>query len=159
MSNDNTKKPFPLRPSEAYRLILQQDYRRVVMGLGSPTEWARQGPMTQAERMEHKRVWWEYQNQSLFKPAFERDDVDPQDVAGLAQELLMPYLMADHEADKLLDSAIRMVARLGGDVARQVLPTLKAVRKWRVEATGYVDKHRYAQEAELEYLRPLAWRQ
>lgn len=158
MSTDCTKSGMPLSPSDAYRLQLAQEYRRVVLCCGSHIEWARMGAMTQAERTEHERVWMAYQNQELFKPLFERDDVTPPEVHGLAIGELVPYLMADHEADKLLDRAIRAAARLGGDAARQLLPMLKAVRRKRAEAGMHSDKHRYAQAAELEYLSPLAWR-
>lgn len=159
MSSDRMQGSVPLSPSIAYRVALARDYRRVVLGCGSRTEWERQGLMTKAERMEHLRVWMAHQNQELFKPLFERDNVTPEEVHGLAHNLLPLYLDADLKAGQQLRAAIRAVAQLGGSSARHVLPMLHTVSKVQQEATDYSDKVRYAQAAELEYLRPLAWRQ
>lgn len=159
MSGNRVQSTVPLSPSMAYRLELAGDYLRVVQGSGSHTEWARQGLMTQAERAEHLRVWMAYQNQELFKPLFGRDNVTPEEVFGLGHQMLLPYLAAEHEAGKRLDSVIRTVARIGGDATHQILPMLHAARREQRDAVAFGDKLRYAQAAELEYLRPLAWRQ
>jgi len=159
MSSDQAQSTVPLSPSMAYRLMLAGDYLRVVQGSGSHIEWARQGQMNPAERAEHLRVWMAYQNQELFQPLFGRDNVAPEEVCGLGHQMLLLYLDAEHDAGKRLDSAIRAVARIGGDVAHQVLPMLRAARSKQKDAVAFCDKLRYAQAAELEYLRPLAWRQ
>ena len=144
---------LPASPSVAYRLQLADKYKRVVSGAN-----VRAGAMKKDERAEILQVWMEYQNVELFKPLFERADVAPVDVGGLIADRTMKFLMASADADRQLGDVFKALKALPAESVERLLPLMEALHRKQIEAGVLCDSVRYAQAAELELLRPLAWR-
>lgn len=144
---------LPVSPSMAYRLQLADKYKRVVTGAN-----VKAGAVTTEERAEIVQVWMECQNVELFKPLFERADVAPGDVGGLIAGRTMKFLMASADADRQLSDVFKALKALPAECVDRLSPLLEELRRKLVEVDVLGDSVRYAQAAELELLRPLAWR-
>lgn len=144
---------LPVSPSMAYRLQLAEKYKRVVTGAN-----VRTGAMTKDERAEILQVWMEYQNVELFKPHFGRADVAPGDVGGLIADRTMKFLMASADAERQLGDVFKALKALPAECVERLLLLMEVLHRKQIEAGVLCDSVRYAQAAELELLRPLAWR-
>ena len=144
---------LPVSPSMAYRLQLAEKYKRVVTGAN-----VRTGAMASEERAEIVQVWMESQNLELFKPLFGRADVAPGDVGSLIAYRVRKFLMASADADRYLGDVFKALKALPAESVERLVPLMEALHRKQIEAGVLCDSVRYAQAAELELLRPLAWR-